>query len=149
MSTHPFDRNLSSRGWQRAGSGDIKGGSKPLALRLICPTPRINIGSLAGMAVVDVHAWVEGSMIKLELATATGYPPVLEQFVRAGKRGRTPFALGLIACHHDGVHWNGFCLPLIWQQSMNDLGRFTKLASDYGKLLKDRAWQCPDAQQII
>lgn len=140
---HPMDEALARRQWKRARLDDLKGESAKLAARIVCRAPSVR----PFIAVIDIHMWLQGDKVRMELATAQ-IPAFLRLFVVQGLQGVTPHALGLVPCKHEPWHWNPFCLPLIWQQEMNT-EHFNAFAQRYARSLQDLSWQCPDAALLM
>lgn len=99
-------------------------------------------------AVIDVNLWADGEKTHLELAAPMEVPSMLHILVAQGIVGVSPHALGLTPCLHEPWHWNPLCLPLTWQQEMNNPRLMGAFVRHYTRSFSDASWQCPDAAPL-
>ena len=145
---HPMDAALTQREWRRARLEDLQDGSAKLAARVFCRALNIPPSMPPLMAVIDVHLWLQGNNVRMDLARPE-VPSFLEELVVQGQVGVSPYALGLVPCRHEPWHWNPFSLPLIWRQEMNCVPHINAFAQHYVRSMRDTSWQCPDAAHLL
>src|SRR4051812_29517383 len=148
MPAHPMDEALGKRRWRRTLLDEIGSESSKLAGRIITRSIT-RTGGQALFGIVDVHLWRSGQNIRMEFATTLNIPPMFHTLIAQGVLGISPLALGLTPCSHEPPRWNPFCLPLTWQQEMNDRVRMDVIVRRYARTFEDPSWQCPDAALLM
>jgi len=149
--THPLDHFLGLHKWSRATLDDLGSKSEKTALSLICRAANFSATSKVRIiARIDVNAWRSSDKVYFEIVSAGDDPlELLSQLTDVGPRGVSPLAIGLVPCRHSKGHWNPMCMPLVWQQSMNNLDKFDVLMRRYVKALDQPGWQCPDTVKFM